>query len=157
MRGAKGVNFRRTRTAVLSRSVLLLALMLIGLGLPGAVHGRGLSVDAFIEKWDEDHDGTLSLDEVKKAASAQFDELDRKHRGKLTRAELGGVLNFQEFRRADADKDRTLDRDEFLSFVEKLFQAADTDHDGKLDKKKLSSRPGRYLLRLFRARQGPLM
>jgi Ca2+-binding EF-hand superfamily protein len=66
-------------------------------------------------------------------------------------------LNFQEFRQADADKDRTLDRDEFLAFVEKLFKAADTDHDGQLDRQELNSRAGRYLLRLFRARQGPLM
>ena len=152
------MNFCQTRTAAFSRSLPGLALLvLISLGLTGPAQGKNLSADAFIEQWDEDHDGTLTVDEVKKAASSRFDELDRKHRGKLSRGELGGVLNFQEFRQADADKDRTLDRDEFVSFVEKLFKAADTDHDGQLDRQELNSRAGRYLLRLFRARQGPLM
>jgi EF hand len=152
------MHFGRTRASVLSRSLPgLVIAMLIGLGLPGPAQGKNRSVDAFIQQWDEDHDGTLTLDEVKKAASSRFDELDRKHRGRLSRAELGGVLNFQEFRQADADKDRTLDRDEFVSFVEKLFKAADADHDGQLDGQELNSRAGRYLLRLFRARQGPLM
>ena len=34
---------------------------------------RGPDLDAFMQQWDPDHDGTMSLDEVKKAADARFD------------------------------------------------------------------------------------
>ena len=37
--------------------------------------GAASNLDAFIQQWDPDHDGTLSLDEVKKAADARFDAL----------------------------------------------------------------------------------
>jgi Ca2+-binding EF-hand superfamily protein len=104
-----------------------------------------------------DRDGTLTLDEIKKAATARFDALDRKKKGTLNRSELAGNLTFQEFRKADTNKDGTLDKIEFLSAVEKRFQAADTDHDGTLDKKELESLAGRSLLRLFAIRQGPMM
>jgi hypothetical protein len=39
-----------------------------------------------------DHDGTLSLDEVKKPASVRFDALDRDHDGTL-RSHFTGDLN----------------------------------------------------------------
>ena len=135
----------------------IVAAVLIGLAMAGSAQAKRLTADTFIQQWDEDHDGTLSLDEVKEAASARFDELDRKHRGKLTRNDLGGFVTFQEFRRADTNKDRTLDKDEYLALVETLFKAGDTDHDGTLDKTELNSGAGRSLLRPFRSRQGPIL
>ena len=42
---------------------------------------------------DTDHDGTVSLDEAKKAAEVMFDKLDRDHDGTLTGRELRGRLN----------------------------------------------------------------
>jgi EF hand len=39
---------------------------------------------------DTDHDGTVSLDEAKKAAEVMFDKLDRDHDGTLTGRELRG-------------------------------------------------------------------
>jgi hypothetical protein len=143
---------------MLPRSLLgAAALALIGL-LPatGPAQAKNLKVDAFLQQWDADHDGTLSLDEVKKAASARFDALDRNHDGSLGRRELGGTITMQEFARADTNKDRKLDKNEYLAMVEKLFQAADKDHDGTLDKKELDSRAGGFLLRLFGSRQGPV-
>jgi hypothetical protein len=52
------------------------ALALIGLiPLVGPVDAKRPSVvDRFFQQWDADHDGTLGLDEVKKAASEQFDD-----------------------------------------------------------------------------------
>jgi Ca2+-binding EF-hand superfamily protein len=134
-----------------------LALGLFGAILVGQAQAQRLNVDAFLQEWDADRDGTLTLDEIKKAAAARFDALDRKKKGILSRSELAGNLTFQEFRKADTDKDGTLDKTEFLSAVEKRFQAADTDHDGTLDKKELESLAGRSLLRLFAIRQGPMM
>jgi hypothetical protein len=134
------------------------------LALVGLVHAAGPAqakrlsiVGTFLQKWDADHDGTLSLDEVKKAASARFNTLDRNHAGTLDRWKLGATVTPGQLRRADADKDRTLNKSEYLALVEKLFRAADTDHDGTLDRKELKSRAGTFLLRLFGPRQGPLL
>ena len=41
---------------------------------------------------DTDNDGTVDLEEAKKAASAAFDKLDRDHDGTLDRRELRGRL-----------------------------------------------------------------
>jgi Ca2+-binding EF-hand superfamily protein len=125
--------------------------------LAGQVQAQRLNIDAFLQQWDTDHDGTLSVDEIKKAAIARFEELDRKHKGRLSRSQLAGALAFQQFRKADKNKDGTLDQDEFLSVFEGLFQAADKDHDGTLDKKELGSSNGRALLKLFAVRPGPIM
>jgi hypothetical protein len=90
--------------------------------------GRAASFSAI----DSDHDGTLSLDEVKKAAGDLFDELDTDHEGTLTRSELRRRLSARAFAAADTDKDGTLSKDEYLALVERLFKAADVDHDGTL-------------------------
>jgi Ca2+-binding EF-hand superfamily protein len=55
--------------------------------------GRSANLDTFMQQWDPDHDGTLSLDEVKKAADARFDALDTDHEGTLDKKELRGVLS----------------------------------------------------------------
>jgi Ca2+-binding EF-hand superfamily protein len=143
------------RLPTLIRLVLLIAIGTVPVA--GQVQAQRLNIDAFLQQWDTDHDGTLSVDEIKKAAIARFDELDRNHKGRLSRNQLAGVLTFQQFRQADKDKDGTLDKDEFQSAVEKLFQTADKDHDGTLDKTELGSPPVRALLRLFAVRQGPIM
>jgi Ca2+-binding EF-hand superfamily protein len=108
---------------------------------------RGSS--ALLQAWDSDHDGTLSLDEVKSAASDEFDKLDTDHDGTLSSKELGTRLSHHQFGTADADHDGTLSKDEYLAVVERRFQAADADHDGTLDGKELSSGAGRRLARLL--------
>ena len=98
---------------------------------------------------DTDNDGTVDLDEAKKAASALFNKLDRDHEGTLDRRELGSRLSAAEFAAADPDKDGTLSKDEYLKVVENRFKAADPDNDGTLDEKELRSRAGQSLLRLL--------
>ena len=99
---------------------------------------------------DTDHDGTVSLDESKKAADAMFDKLDRDHDGTLTRRELRGRLSAREFTAADTDKDGTISKDEYLAVVEQRFKAADADNDGTLTRQELKTKAGRQLLRLLR-------
>ena len=135
--------------------IAALALLSLALVAP-PTRAAGVNIDGFIRQWDADHDGTLSLDEIRKAASARFDALDRDHDGSLDRRELGATVSLQQLRQADVDKDGTLDKNEYLTMIEKRFQAADKDRDGKLDKKELNSPAGRSLLRLFGTRQGPL-
>jgi Ca2+-binding EF-hand superfamily protein len=107
------------------------------------------SADAFLQQWDTDHDGTLTLDEVKKAADGRFDALDGDHDNTLDAKELRGIVTGQELTKADPDKDKTLDKTEYQAVVAQRFQAADPDHDGTLDKKELNSRAGKGLLRML--------
>lgn len=99
---------------------------------------------------DTDHDGTVSLDEAKKAAEVMFDKLDRDHDGTLTRRELRGRLGAREFTAADTDKDGTISKEEYLAVIEQRFKAADTDNDGTLTRRELRTKAGRQLLRLLR-------
>src|SRR5439155_22968599 len=104
---------RRRRAMRLKFRLGLAALALIGLALAAApTQAAGVSADAFIRQWDADHDGTLSLDEVKKAAGARFDQLDRDHDGTLDRRELGATRSPRELRQAHTGQHRTLDKDE---------------------------------------------
>jgi len=99
---------------------------------------------------DTNHDGTVSLDEAKKAAEDRFNKLDRDHDGTLSRRELRGTLSAKEFAAADTDKDGTISKDEYLAVVEQRFKAADADNDGTLTSKELRTRAGRSLLRLLK-------
>jgi Ca2+-binding EF-hand superfamily protein len=110
---------------------------------------RGPDLDAFMQQWDPDHDGTLSLDEVKKAADARFDTLDTDHEGTLDAKELRRIVPAKEITKADKDNDKTLDKAEYEGIAADRFQAADTDHDGTLDKKELASKPGKALMRML--------
>ena len=123
---------------------------------------------------DTDHDGTVSLDEPKKAAEVMFDKLDRGHDGTLKARELRGRLSAREFTAADTDKDGTLDvkelkgrltqqeftaadpdndgtlsKDEYLAVVEKRFKAADPDNDGTVSAAELKTATGRSLTQLM--------
>lgn len=102
-----------------------------------------------ISKYDSDKDQTLSLDEVKAAASAHFDRLDKDSDKTLATSEVKGVLGAAAFKAADTDKDGTLSKDEYMALVEKLFKRADTNHDGTLDATELKSKSGAALRRLI--------
>jgi Ca2+-binding EF-hand superfamily protein len=98
---------------------------------------------------DTDHDGTVSLDEAKRAAEVMFDKLDD-HDGTLTRRELRGRLSAREFAAADTDKYGTISKDEYLAVVEQRFKAADTDNDGTLTRQELRTKAGSRLLFLLK-------
>ena len=131
------------------RTVLhtLAAATLVGGSFPAFAKSRH---DNALQMLDTDHDGTVDLDEAKKAASALFDKLDRDHDGTLDKHELGRRLSPKEFAAADPDHDGTLSKDEYIAVVEQRFKAANSDNDGTLDEKELSSKAGRNLLQLLR-------
>ena len=131
------------RTMLLTMGVALLATK----DLPALEASR--STDP-VRMFDTDNDRTLDLAEVKKAASALFEKLDRDHDGTLDRRELAGRLDAKEFMAADPDHDGTLTLNEYLAVVEERFRAADPDKDGTLDAKELNSQAGRALLRLLK-------
>jgi Ca2+-binding EF-hand superfamily protein len=102
-----------------------------------------------VTKYDTDNDRTLSLDEVKAAASAHFDKLNKDGDSTLETKEVQGVIGAKAFKAADADNDGSLSKDEYLALVQKLFQRADADHDGTLTSAELHSKSGRALKRLI--------
>jgi hypothetical protein len=99
--------------------------------------------------FDADNDGTVDLNEAKKAASALFDKLDTDKDGTLDFKELKGRLTHQEFTAADPDKDGTLTKDEYLAVVEKHFKAADPDNEGTVSAAEFETPAGRALSKLL--------
>jgi len=102
------------------------------------------------EAIDGDRDGTIDLDEAKRAAERRFGLLDRRRAGKLSHAALGrGRLTVAQFSWADRDHDGTLTKDEYLALVEREFRAADSDRDGTVSRAEFRSRAGLPLRRLL--------
>jgi hypothetical protein len=123
----------------------VLTTVLLGLTQP-ALAARGVSFQAI----DSNSDGKVDLDEVKKAASAKFESLDRNRTGTLTRREVGRLrLSRKDFTAADPDKDGTLSKDEYLAIVEQQFKAADTKQQGTLTLSEFNSRAALPLRRLI--------
>ena len=133
---------------MISRRIAIFAAL--GLAFNPALPALAASDPDMLAGLDTDHDGTVSLDEAKKAARDMFNKLDRDQDGTLSRRELRGVLTAREFAAADTDKDGTISKDEYLAVVEQRFKAADTDNDGTLTVKELRTRAGRRLLRLLK-------
>jgi Ca2+-binding EF-hand superfamily protein len=102
-----------------------------------------------VSQFDTDNDGTVDLDEAKKAASDLFDKLDTDREGTLSITELHGRLSSKDFSGADPDKDKTLTKDEYLTVVEKRFTAADTDNDGTVSAEEFRTPDGQTLARLL--------
>ena len=130
----------------------LAALLLAGFAAPTMAASTDQTPNdksLILSKIDPDNDGTVSLDEAKKAAAAAFDAMDTDKEGTLDASELTGIVGHGAIAKADTDKDGTLDKAEFLALVEKTFAAADPDKDGTLDAKELSSEQGRALVSLI--------
>jgi hypothetical protein len=90
------------------RDAFMVALtVLLGVAAP-AVAASGP-----VARLDTDNDGTVDLDEAKKAASALFDKLDTDNDGTLDLKELKGRVTDKEFKAADPDTDGTVSAAEF--------------------------------------------
>jgi Ca2+-binding EF-hand superfamily protein len=126
-----------------TRRTLLVA---VAVSMPGLAFAAGGHNPM---RFDGDDDGTLDLDEVRKAASARFDALDADADKTVDAKEGRRVLTGAAFRKADSDSDGTLSKDEYLALVEQRFHAADTNNDGTIDRKELTSTAGKALLRLL--------
>jgi Ca2+-binding EF-hand superfamily protein len=143
----------RNPTSTAPKSASRRQLLLFGLAscvVMPAAFARGGGRPSSFAAIDRDSDGTIDLDEAKRAAELLFQHLDRNHTGKLSRREIGRRrVSLAEFSWADRDHDGTLDKDEFLALVERQFKAADRDHDGTVDRAEFNSRFGLPLRRLL--------
>jgi Ca2+-binding EF-hand superfamily protein len=100
-------------------------------------------------RFDTDNDGTVDIDEAKKAAAELFDKLDIDMDGTLDVKELKGRLTQKEFTAADPDNEGTLSKDDYLAVVEKRFKAADPDNDGTVSAAEFKTAAGRSLSQLL--------
>jgi Ca2+-binding EF-hand superfamily protein len=100
-------------------------------------------------RFDTDNDGTVDIDEAKKAAAELFDKLDIDEDGTLDVKELKGRLTQKEFTAADPDNEGTLSKDEYLAVVEKRFKATDPDNDGTVSAAEFKTAAGRSLSQLL--------
>src|SRR4029077_8028896 len=82
-----------------------------------------------VTPFDTDHDGTVDIDEAKKAASDLFDRLDTDGDGLLRIKELQGRLTGKGFSAAEPEQDNTLTKDEYVTVVKQRCKAADPDGD----------------------------
>ena len=126
--------------------------MLIAVGAIGVITpalAKSHRMDA-IRLLDKDNDGTVDLEEAKRAASAVFDRLEKDNDGTLDARELKGRLTAKELAAADPDNDGTLTKDEYLKVVEQRFRAANPDNDGTIDAKEFKTKAGQALLRLLK-------
>jgi len=135
--------------SMMTRRKIILGCLAIGTLFAAGPAAAAAKRSRVMQVLDPDNDGTVDLDEAKKAASGVFDKLDRDNDGTLDRRELRGRLRAKQLDAADPDKDGTLTKDEYLKEVEKRFKAADPDNDGTLDEKELRSGAGRSLLRML--------
>jgi Ca2+-binding EF-hand superfamily protein len=117
--------------------------------LLGAAAARALAASDPVALFDTDKDGTVDLDEAKKAAGAVFDKLDTDKDGTLDFKELKGRVSHKEFTEADPDNDGTLSKDEYLALVEKRFKAADPDNDGTVSAAEFKTHAGQSLGKLL--------
>jgi len=75
------------------------ALALVSMPLTHLAQTPKPHVDAFIQRWDADHDDTISRDELRKATGDRLDKLidkmfqavDENHDGRLDKSELNGL------------------------------------------------------------------
>jgi Ca2+-binding EF-hand superfamily protein len=143
-------NFEEDHMAMKSLSIGAACLVLI---LGATMAPRPTLADAptasTVAKHDTDNDQTLDLAEVKTAAGAHFDRLDKDADGTLDANEVKGIIGPKAFKAADPDNDGTLTKDEYLALVEKLFKHVDTDKDGTLSVAELKSTAGRALKHLI--------
>ncbi|MBQ0958921.1 hypothetical protein KAK06_08110 [Ideonella sp. 4Y11] len=136
-----------TRKLILSSLCLAATLA----AFPAVTQAKGADLAAWLKAQDPDNDGTLDMAEIKKAAEAKFDRLEKDKDGTLDRKEVHGLgISKADFAKADPDKDGTLDKAEYLTIVEARFKAANPDNDGTVDLKELQSPAGRALLKLIR-------
>jgi Ca2+-binding EF-hand superfamily protein len=114
-----------------------------------AMLGGAAPAFAAATNFDTDSDGTVDLNETKRAASAFFDKLDTDKDGTLDFKELNGRLTQKEFTAADPDNDGTLSKNEYVALVEKRFKAADPDNDGTISADELKTAAGQSLSHLL--------
>ena len=134
---------------MLQRNTLTgLTACLLALAAPASAQQDGRSL---LQRLDQDHDKTLSWDEVRSVVHNGFAALEADHDNTLDSKEAAKAgINQKTLRAADPDHDDPLDEGEYTKLAKQRFDAADRDHDGTLSRAELNSPAGRALTRMLR-------
>lgn len=135
------------------------AVALIGLGALSSANAKHSgaqnqisddTIQEFIQTYDPDRDGTVSPEEMNKAAEARFGILDADHDGTVDQKEIAPVgISDQDFTKFDGDdKDKKLQENEYMAMVEQRFEAANPSQKEELGEDDLKSEAGQDLMRL---------
>jgi hypothetical protein len=111
-RGSESCFIRSLEGAISKRKFALLSALVVGscaitVATPTFAQTT-VTECARMKALDPDNDGTMDLNEARKAASAPFDRLDRDKDGTLDQKELSGRLTRKELQAADPDHDGTM-------------------------------------------------
>lgn len=134
--------------------VKLLALAFVSSVTTSAAAADPSSLSHFLEQWDADGDGSVTLAEIRQGREHRFAAydadgdgyLDREEQAKFDKVRETGIARFSEedrvkirrvadglsMARNDADGDGRVSRDEFLKGGESWFKALDKDGDGRV-------------------------
>lgn len=139
------------------RKQLITALTLLGVGLVGSapVLAGGYGRDGgqkFMQFFDTNQDGTVTLEEFTDAAANRFAKMDSDKNGSVSADEFRayvqgrrGEHRQQRYVEMDTNKDGQISKDEFLAskrrHAEHQFDRMDTNGDGLLSAGEFASRP----------------
>ena len=116
------------------------------MGCDGPGMGGGRMMQRMFERFDENKDGVVSLEEVLKTADARFDQIDADKNGVVDKTEIDGF--FAKFAppqaaqhflaRHDLDGDGKVTKAEFENPMKKRFALFDRNDDGKVTREELA-------------------
>ncbi len=141
------------RTTPVLASITAIALFASQIALADQHRGQnGIDrLDRLFEQIDLDASGTLTKDEMRKAAATRFNALDMNGDGRVSADERGSSRSNRlsiRFKRADTDKNGTLDLAEMEAVAKMRAQRRlvrlDTDGDGALSLDELRSGMQRF-------------
>ncbi len=124
----------------MNKSLALLTLLCLGTASPATFagnHGKG----KFMNFFDANNDGTVTLDEFNESAKQRFTRIDSDGNASLTKEEFRAYIKSRRaerkqrrFAKIDTDNDGQLSKDEFIAFkmkkAERKFTRMDSDGDG---------------------------
>lgn len=96
-----------------------------------------------MEKLDSDHDGRVTLAEMRAFKERLWLKADANKDGVVTQAEIAALLaskGAERFASKDTNKDGSLSRDEVTRMPQKLFEKIDTNQNGLLERSELSAK-----------------
>jgi hypothetical protein len=151
------IAIRHAKEQLMERKTLsLISVLALGLSLSTAPtlagkHGQG----KFMESFDSNGDGKVTLDEFNTASADRFKKMDKNADGRLTEEEFSTYVQarreqrrLERFKTVDADNNGSVSKDEYLAAqrqrAERRFARMDRDGNGMLDAEEYAQKRGHH-------------
>jgi len=151
------ITIRYAKEQLMARKTLsLISVLALGLSLstvPALAGKHGHS--RFMESFDSNGDGKVTLDEFNKVSADRFRKMDKNADGKLTEEEFSSYVQarreqrrLERFKTADTDNNGNISRDEYLAAqqkrAERRFARMDRDSNGMLSAEEYDRKRGHH-------------